>query len=190
MENKTEAGRGIVADGFFFRDKQAAEQAQREAEGVKFIQEKIDRSQPRMVLQVYNQVVRQNMFETVVGQTYLKDLQEYLKAVPEIQPDEILPIQVEQVRHTVVLTPPKKEEPKEQVVTRVKHKDYKKSFQMSFILNIALIVCIIFMFLINLSSDSPTILNYENKLIDKYVQWEEELEEREQILRERENAQQ
>ena len=42
------------------------------------------------------------------------------------------------------------------------------------------------MFAITLTSNTPTILNYENKLIDRYEHWEQELNEREQELDERE----
>ena len=42
---------------------------------------------------------------------------------------------------------------------------------------------IIGMFAINLvSTNNVTILNYENKIIDKYEAWEKELEQREEAL--------
>ncbi|MGN0351316.1 MAG: hypothetical protein ACI4ES_06645 [Roseburia sp.] len=191
MNNKVEQRKEILVGGFLFQDEKTAEQAKREVEGVQFIQDKIDKAQPKMVLQVYNQVIRQKMFETAVGQTYLKDLQEYLRAVPEIRSEDILPIPVGRTRGTyVAATPQRENKPPQKKTTNVKAKnvDYKKSFHTALILNIAFIICIIFMFLINLTSDSVTILNYESKLIDKYEQWENELEEREQILREKENA--
>lgn len=191
MDTKMERKNGILADGFLFYDEKVAEQAKREEEGVKFIQEKIDKSQPEMVLQIYNQVIRQNMFETVVGQTYLKDLQDYLLAVPEIQTEHILPIPIERAKRRAEVATQKKEvAPQKKVPQTVKTKnvDYKKKFQTAFILNVAFVICIIFMFLINLTSDSPMILNYESKIIDKYEQWENELEEREQIIKEKEEA--
>lgn len=176
----------IDVDGFLFYDEKEAEQARREIEGVRYIQEKMDKTQPEMVLKVYNQVVRQNMFETVVGQNYLRDLQEYLRAIPEIPSEYILPIPIEKKR--------RKPEPKREAAEQKKQKavaqnvDYKKKFQISLILNVVFFISILCMFLINLTSNSPTILNYETELINKYEQWEEELEEREQILKERESA--
>ena len=53
-------------------------------------------------------------------------------------------------------------------------------------ISIALAVCVIAMFAIQMSVGSPNILNYENKIIDKYAQWEQQLEEREAAVRERE----
>ena len=49
-------------------------------------------------------------------------------------------------------------------------------------LNIGLAVAIIIMFAIAASSSNPTILNYENQIIDKYSDWEKELDEREREL--------
>ena len=35
-------------------------------------------------------------------------------------------------------------------------------------------------------SDNATIINYENKIIDRYEHWEQELKEREQAVKEKE----
>lgn len=189
--NRRENESGIAVGGFLFWDKKTAEQAEREAEGIRFIQEKIDKNEPRTVLEIYNQVVRQKMFVTAVGQAYLRDLQEYLRAVPEIAEEDILPILAERMKKVTIQEHPKKQmpSPKSHVDVKAKNVDYKKKFHTAFILDIAFIVCIIFMFLINLTSNNVTILNYETKLIDKYEQWENELEEREQMLDEREQEQ-
>lgn len=189
--NRRENESGIAVGGFLFWDKKTAEQAEREAEGIRFIQEKIDKNEPRTVLEIYNQVVRQKMFVTAVGQAYLRDLQEYLRAVPEIAEEDILPIPAERMKKVTIQEHPKKQmpSPKSHVDVKAKNVDYKKKFHTAFILDIAFIVCIIFMFLINLTSNNVTILNYETKLIDKYEQWENELEEREQMLDEREQEQ-
>jgi hypothetical protein len=51
-----------------------------------------------------------------------------------------------------------------------------------------MLAVIIAMFAIAMSSDSPTVLNYENELTDKYSAWEEELTEREAAVKEKERA--
>ena len=51
-----------------------------------------------------------------------------------------------------------------------------------------LAVSVIGMFIVASTSDSSTIINYENKLIDKYAAWEQELDEREAALKEREQT--
>ena len=42
------------------------------------------------------------------------------------------------------------------------------------------------MFVITLTGNNPTILNYEQKLQNKYAGWEQELTERENAVREKE----
>ena len=54
------------------------------------------------------------------------------------------------------------------------------------ILNILLILLVIAMFVITLTGNNPTILNYEQKLQNKYAGWEQELTERENAVREKE----
>ena len=57
---------------------------------------------------------------------------------------------------------------------------------MSIILNLLLVAAVIAMFVITLKSDHPNILNYERTLQDRYASWEQELTEREAVLREKE----
>ena len=65
-------------------------------------------------------------------------------------------------------------------------KRYKKLSRLLLIACITMLLIIIGMFVINATSQNPTILNYEEKLVDKYASWEEELDAREQELNERE----
>ena len=56
----------------------------------------------------------------------------------------------------------------------------------SMIVNAMLVAVIVVMFYIAYTSDNPNILNYENNLVNKYAQWEQELSERENAIREKE----
>ena len=62
----------------------------------------------------------------------------------------------------------------------------KKRLRISLIVNLFLAVLVVGMVIITLTSDQPNIVNYENKIVDKYAQWQQELEEREQAVREKE----
>lgn len=61
-----------------------------------------------------------------------------------------------------------------------------QKYEITLFVSVILAISIIGMFIIASTSDNPTILNYENKLIDKYAEWEQELDEREAALNERE----
>lgn len=45
-----------------------------------------------------------------------------------------------------------------------------------------LVIMMVSMFAITLTSDSPTILDYEKKIVNRYEAWEQELDAREQEL--------
>lgn len=51
---------------------------------------------------------------------------------------------------------------------------------------VILFLAIVAMFAITLTSGNPTIINYENEILDKYSEWEETLDAKEQELKQRE----
>lgn len=65
-------------------------------------------------------------------------------------------------------------------------KKYKKMSHILLIACVTMLLIIIGMFAINATSQNPTILNYEEKIINKYASWEQQLDQREQKLNERE----
>lgn len=180
-----------IINGFIFENPQEAAQAGKEAEGVTYIREKTDMDNPEMVLQIYNKMVQQQLFETAVGFSFLKDLQEYLQTVPSIPKEDILPIPVQHPALEASLkksgrtergkAPQKKEE-------RAANTDYKIRYRAMRALCIVLAICVAAMFAITATSGNATILNYETELINKYEAWEQELNEREAAVLEREQA--
>ncbi|MCR4693811.1 MAG: hypothetical protein K5773_00625 [Pseudobutyrivibrio sp.] len=51
---------------------------------------------------------------------------------------------------------------------------------------VTLLICVLGMFYVNSTINSPTILNYEEKIQDEYASWAQELAEKEQALNDRE----
>lgn len=84
----------VKINGFVFTDEAEAEQAKKEAHGIHYVEERADMHHPETVLEIYNKMVKQELFETAVGFTYLKELQEYLIQNPSINNSDILPISV------------------------------------------------------------------------------------------------
>ena len=85
----------------------------------------------------------------------------------------------------------KRQKNKEHVVSknrRKENRDYQKLFHISTFFAVVFALGIIGMLVITwLSKDNVTILNYENKVIDKYEIWEKQLDERESQLKEQES---
>lgn len=164
----------LEVNGFMFRDEAMAEQARREVEGIRYIRERNNLDNPQMVLKVYKKMIEQQIFETPVGVVYLKELQTYLKGRPDIPNEEILPIPIEE------------KEGKE--ADEGAHKSGTEQantgrLSLSLAGNIILVLLVIAMFVITLTSKHPTILNYEEQLLNKYSGWEQELKEREQQIK-------
>lgn len=183
-----------IVDGFAFTSENEAEKARKEKEGIRYIKEKIDVNKPDIILQLYNKMVHEKMFVTSVGYAYLADLQEYLRANPAVSDEDILPIEVvhpslqetlneERYKYRMQLQNLKKKAEKKSDVDAALQNKYR----LSLLGNLILVLSVIGMFLISATSDHPTVLSYENELINRYSAWEQELTEREAALREAES---
>ena len=62
------------AGGFAFSDEKMMEKAVKEQEGIRYIKKSSDMNDPKMVYELYCQMVRQRIFETPVGYTFLYDI--------------------------------------------------------------------------------------------------------------------
>ena len=180
-----------VVEGFAFTSEKEAELAKKEREGIRYIKEKTNLSNPDMVLQIYNKMVREKMFVTSVGYAYLFDLQEYLCTNPHINDEDIMPIEVvhpslqeslkeEKQKHQAQMQEMKKKAAKKPVTDA----ELQNKYKMSLLANLILVISVVAMFIISATSSHPTILNYEEKLLNRYSAWEQELTEREAALRE------
>ena len=182
------------AGGFVFRTKKEAELAQREIEGTKYLRQKLDMENPNAVFSIYQNLIEQDLFETPVGYCYLKELRDYLLMIPAISNEEVLAIPI---RYPQTEEEEKKQKKEEQRKERQREKEnaknkkeqkkegknYKGRCQFFMVTSLILLISVVSMMLLAATSDSVNILNYENKLIDKYSSWEQELEEREQAVK-------
>ena len=191
------------AGGFVFRTKKEAELAQREIEGTKYLRQKLDMENPNAVFSIYQNLIEQDLFETPVGYCFLKELRDYLLMIPAISNEEVLAIPIRYPQTEEEEKKQKKEQKKEeQRKERQKEKEkaknrkeqkkegknYKGRCQFFMVTSLILLISVVSMMLLAATSDNVNILNYENKLIDKYSSWEQELEEREQAVKEQEQA--
>lgn len=180
--------------GFAFTNETLREKAAKEIEGIRYVKNSMDMSEPQLVLEVYCQLVQQQIFETPVGYTFLYELQEYLRANPSILKGEIPPIPVVKDSKPRTLNRTGVEglqrQTKVKVVRKIKEKniDYKVWFRSCLSVCSILLLIVIGMFAVAATSDSVNIVNYENRLIEKYENWETKLNEKEERLRERENT--
>lgn len=184
----------IIIEGFCFTEEETAKQAKREADGIRYIVENTDMENPEMVWHLYHKLIAENLFETPVGISFLKEMRDYLAAVPSMKEQELQTIPVKGVQEEKGKEKDRelRNRRRERMVqaensrTEKRIEQMKKNLRASLFGNLFLVILVIGMIIITMTNDNPNILNYESKIINKYAQWQQELEDREQAVREQE----
>lgn len=175
----------FIAEGFSFASSNDAQLAVKERKKIEYLEAHMDYDKPENILTVYEKAIDDRVFKTPVGILYLKKIRDYLANQPDIDPDQLIPVPVysfltQEIRETPVEVRPRVQAP-------ASAKDKKRgSLRISVILNIALIITVIAMFLMALDSEQPNIINYRRAITNQYASWEQELTAREQAVREKE----
>lgn len=170
-----------VLDGFTFQNEEELNLAKEEKKKIAYIESKVNYRDINAILTLYNKLINDSVFKTPIGLMYMKRMYDYLDTKRELFDGELNPLPAELTRigrkrlGQAELDSVADGEKKESIVPLV-----------SIILNILLVIAIIAMFIITLSADRPNILNYERVLTDQYSSWEQDLREREKVVKEKE----
>lgn len=176
----------LSVGGYLFFTEKDAQLARAEEQKVEYLEARIDYSAPESIHYIYEQTIQERVFKTPVGFRYLERLRDYLRSHPEIDPDTVTDIPLYVTFDGELRDNPS---PARERVAPSKKKDWDKEktrFTLSVILNVLLALAIVAMFYISFVSEQPNIINYERAITDKYSSWQQELTEREQIIREKE----
>lgn len=173
-----------VVDGFQFGTEQDANLAKSEKIKVQRLEGKIDYSNPEMMLAVYKKAVDNRVFKTPVGYEFLKKMQGLLKETA-ISEDEVTDIPIQGVYSLRESTSPAVERVK---ASQKKPKPTRKQIGLgaSVFANVVLLLLVALMFFISMTSSKPTVLNYKRAVQNEYAEWEQELSQRESVIREKE----
>lgn len=188
MEQKELDGKVWEVSGFVFENEEQAKLAKKEVEGIQYIHDNMNMDNPQMVQEIYQRIMAQELFHTPIGYAYLKELQDYLKGLPGVDTSEIPGIPVKDMGLDLDHVAGKEKSGEHQNENADKNSEeqqetkLQKRCRILLSVNIVLIIIVIAMFAISLTSGSTTILNYETKIINKYEEWEQELDEREAAL--------
>lgn len=174
----------LIVDGYMFGSIKDAEVANEELQKIRYLENNANYQNPKKMKMLYDKIIDGKMFQTPIGWNYLLLLRRRL-----IQ----LGVEEESIRPVPLYTIFAHEEVSEmsKVRTRVqpavKRKiPYRGRFVTSVCVNIILVIAVIGMFVITLKSDNPNILNYKNVITNSYAAWDEELTEREKVVRQKE----
>lgn len=181
MDKKEEE---LVVGGYRFGTVADAEAARTEGKKIANLEEHLDYRKPQNVLLVYNKAIDNRVFLTPVGLTYLQKMQEQMAkwGVPR---EKIRPIPLyatfsnktennSSVRRGIAARSPKVE--------------FKGRFITSVCINILMAAALAAVIYLSMRSDTPTIVNYRTAVVNEFSQWEQELTERENAVREAERA--
>ncbi|MBP3602909.1 MAG: hypothetical protein J6J79_02025 [Lachnospiraceae bacterium] len=175
----------LLMNGYRFGSEKDAKTAEEEIKLARYFETRMTGKSGRNRLAVYDQLLDKKVFRTPLGWEYLRHLQEELQSLG-ISEEEIRPIPMymtfvhdaEDADRTPVRERIRPARPKSRV----------NKYHVSVLINIILVIMVIAMFAITLNSDNPNILNYKNNIINQYASWEQELTERENKVREKENS--
>lgn len=159
----------LIVGDFLFENMEDANEARLEQEKIDKLTEKLKNSDAELLYKVYNKSLEKKTFKTPIGYNYLSEMKRVLDYSD--MESEVLPIPV--VSNEVYIKPVVKEE-------NTKSKNSANKYLIITI--IILVFVIISMFIILGTSDKPVIINYENKILDKYSSWEQDLTEREKQI--------
>lgn len=176
----------MAIDGFNFSDEADVSLVEEEILRIKYLSEKMDMSNPEVVLAVYDKLLTSSIFVTPVGIEYLRNLQSYLYKSPQIPDEAVRSIPIA-ISYSEALSKRQKErDDKIEKNRRVFRKTFKREYKISLIANLILLVLVIAMFIITLRADNPNMINYRNSILDEYSEWQTDLTERERAIKERE----
>lgn len=176
----------IVA-GYSFSNAHDYKEAKREEETIEYIKANTDLKDSNRVLKLYHKLVERNTLKTVVGHAFLYELRDRIIKEGIVTSDNLPCIHIEkdekQVRTYSNVLEHEQEQKHMEVI-----EDYKIRLRNSRIISFFLVIIIIVMIGIAIWSDRTKFYIYENKIIDKYSAWEEELDAREKLIEEKENS--
>lgn len=206
----------IVVGGFQFLDEEQAKIARTELKRIEILDAKLDYKNLDAVANVYVKARDNMVFQTPVGLSYMQRLLQYLQSsnydavelkaivVPisapgkengkEIKkPDEGVNETEKQQHASYEGEPGGYKRPASESVWKsrldaAKSRERRLHAKIKLLLaaDIVLVLLVIFMFVVSLTTNHPTILNYKSKLISRYSTWEQELSEREKAVKEKE----
>lgn len=179
MEQETK--NQFTVNGYLFGDAEDVKLAQQEVSAIRYMDKKMEQYNGEGILAVYLAAIEKKIFRTPIGYQYLQQLQKRMQSMG-VPKENIPPIPLYQVynnRYKTETTPVRKPV-KKKVDPQVKKLRY------SILGNVILVALVIILFAIAITGENANAINYRNAILNEYSQWEQELTEREDTVREKE----
>lgn len=173
----------FVVDQYLFESEEEYELAQEEKKKIQYIDEHTDYRAVENVAILYKRMIDTGMFQTPVGYAYLERIREFLvRSGAKTDSLPSIPVKAK------LTTGGRKQLINDNKRLKDEIEKRKKKNVITLSVCVALAVAVIALFFIAFTGKNPNILNYENAILNKYSEWEQELTERENEVREKELA--
>lgn len=170
-----EKGKTYTYQGFTFKSEAELAEAKKEAEVVAYIRSQADLGNVKTVVKLYNRLIEKGTLVTPLGIAFLQELrsralesgmvaESTLHALPE-------PVKPEKLQEE------KKPSKEKKLMEFYKEKSKRLTFTV-----VVLCIVIVIMFAIRLFGTASPFTDYEQKVLDEYAGWKEELTEKEERL--------
>ena len=170
-----------IVDGYIFKSIKEAERARKELESINKIKSEIDITNGDKMEQLYTKLVDKRCYVTPIGINFLHEMREYIindLCIYDIPPVPVTSLIKTQAPDGVDLS--KFDKLKAELD---KERTLRKKIT---VFLVAFLAIIIGMFFIIVTNDNLGYFNAEEKVLDKYSAWQERLETWEDELNERE----
>ena len=169
-----EKGKQYTYQGFTFHSEAELSEAKKEAEVVAYIRGQADLSNVKTVVKLYNRLIEKGTLTTELGIAFLKELRSRAldSGVVTENSLEALPVPEKQ----------KPDEPKVISKDRKLMELYRERSRNLAIVVAILCVVIVALFAIRLFGTASPFVDYEQKVLNEYAGWKEELTEKEDAL--------
>ena len=169
-----EKGKEFTYQGFTFDSEAEVAEAKKEAEVVEYIRGQADLSNVKNVIKLYNRLIEKGTLTTEVGISFLKELRSRALESGMVAESCLIPLPVAEKKKVQ----PPKAMTKEQKLLAL----YRQRTKNLTIAVVALSAVIVVLFLIRLFGTASPFTDYEQKVLDKYAGWKEELTQTEESL--------
>lgn len=169
-----------VVDGFVFSSVAEAQTASKEQKNIEIIRQRTPLSDPSAAYALYCKLIERGMFKTSVGYGFLYELRHYLIEDCGYDPSDIPNIDVSEKKGGDIFADIKMESLNEKIQTN------KLTIKRMTIVIIALLAIIVGMFVVAVINPNVGYVNTERKVLNKYAAWEEDLQIREEELKQKE----
>ena len=169
-----------VVDGFVFLSVADAQTAAKEQKNIDIIRQRTPLSDPDAAYALYCKLIERKMFKTSVGYGFLYELRHYLIEDCGYAPSDLPNIAEVSKEGGDIFADIKRESLEDKI------KLLRLTIKRLTIVIIALVAIVVGMFAVAVINPNVGYVNTEHKVLNKYSAWEEDLTNREAIIKQKE----